>query len=184
MNRDPHIPRVEYITTARDREHLYGEVMDRVLAAQGGVRRYLTGSVLAAIVAATVVVFLLREETVWRQAIFAAMAGITCLVVFPVADRRARRKKARQAIEQVMEDEIEYPFAVELRMDGLWMDSNGTQVLSPWRTITAVRESSDYIEFDVGKMGLIIVAKRAFASAGSANDFVRHADRLRIEACE
>ena len=127
---------------------------------------------VTSVVAAVIVWLIIPGADAWRL-FGAAVAAAIGWYLYPGDYRKTHRKKLRQYFREAFGGEGPFRCEVELAPDGLIVDQAGTRVVRAWRTIDAIDETPDGIEFVAGASGSLVVRNRAFASPSERAEFLR-----------
>ena len=171
--------RVEYVVNSKHLDDYFERLVRRVQPANREIARYLSSFVITTSIVACGMFFLMRESSVTTRVASISEVVFAGLVLLPIMDHRARRAKMRKILARSTGGGREYPYAVEIRRQGLWIDSDGTQSLFPWKSLTEIIDTDDYFEFELDSLGLAIVAKDAFENEADAAEFIRVAREWR-----
>jgi len=127
---------------------------------------------VSSIIAAAIVFLLIPGDPVWRL-LGAGVAAAVCAWMYPSDYRKLHRKRLRQHFIEQFGGEGPFRCEVELTPQGLAVTQAGAQIVREWKSITAVLDTGDSIEFVARGSGSLVVRNRAFQSQSEHAEFLR-----------
>lgn len=152
--------RIEYTTTPEQCEYLINRVIETTVPPSGPLQ-YLKKFVPITIAVVIGFAVFLRPSDPTVQLATCTVLLFAGLLILPWMDYRQRKTGIAKVREQMMRIISPGLFSVELESDGVRVSDDGTEVLHPWRKVTAVRDTDRFIEIDVNHALAIVIDHEA-----------------------
>jgi len=107
----------------------------------------------------------------------AGIAGVAGALLFPVLRMWLVKQRLRRYYGEILGSSSPFNVQVELSPKGVRTKQKTGQVTFEWGQVESIRETADSIDIYARHGGLVVVRKRAFASAQEIEQFVQEAER-------
>ncbi|HYN10339.1 MAG TPA: hypothetical protein VES67_23330 [Vicinamibacterales bacterium] len=127
---------------------------------------------------------LATPSPVVQKLVVAAIGGIFGAFFYPRYRQLTFKRSANRLYREWLGGQPAAAVEIEPRDRGLWVAQNSTEVLYPWRDVTAVDDSAADVQICFRYEGLIVVRTRAFADAATRSAFLAELEDRRAGATQ
>ena len=126
---------------------------------------------IVSMVSAVIVYFFIPASQGFRL-VCAAAAGALGWYLYPGDFKKLHRKKLRKFFLEQFGGEGPFTCEVELTDQALVTEQSGSRIVREWKTIAAVLDTPDSIDFVCIGSGSLVVRNRAFTSKAQRDEFL------------
>ncbi|HEY0099974.1 MAG TPA: YcxB family protein [Pyrinomonadaceae bacterium] len=142
-------------------------------------RNVLLLAFIMAVISFFAVSFGLPGASLWAKLLVSGFAAVIGGVVQLFTERWNVERRLHAYSEERLGTDKAINFRVELTPDGILTEGQGTQVNFVWPNVEEIAETDDSIDFFMRNGSLVVVRKRAFASAEEMRRFLALAAEYR-----